>query len=235
MAELVATPIVALDVPTAAQALQLVRALGATCGFYKVGGELFTAEGPSLVRCIRELGHQVFLDLKFHDIPSTVRGSVRSAVGHGASMVTVHASGGMEMLRAAVDGAGATCLVMGVTVLTSLDAASLSEAWGKGGVQVDGEVLRLAGLCAAAGAHGIVCSGHEVAGIRAAFPRLAPLVPGIRFEAGATHDQARVVTPRAAVAAGARYLVLGRAVTAAPDPRAAMERALEDLALRVEG
>lgn len=229
MAELKATPIVALDVPDAASALALARRLGALCGFYKVGSELFTAAGPTVVRAIRELGNEVFLDLKFHDIPNTVAGAVRSAVGTGASMLTIHASGGDEMIRAAVEAAGSNCRVMGVTVLTSFTGVGLAAAWGRESLSVDAEVARLAGSCAAAGAHGIVCSGHEAAMVRDRFPQLAPLVPGIRFADGAEHDQARVMTPGSAVRSGARYLVLGRAVTGAADPAGAMERVLGEL------
>lgn len=229
MAELKATPIVALDVPDATSALALVRRLGGECGFYKVGSELFTAAGPSVVRAIRELGHEVFLDLKFHDIPNTVAGAIKSAVSTGASMLTIHASGGAEMIRAAVDAAGPECRVMGVTVLTSFTAEGLGAAWGRVGVSVDDEVTRLAGLCSAAGAHGIVCSGHEASMVRQRYPALSPLVPGIRFADGAAHDQARVMTPGAAVAAGARYLVIGRAVTGASDAAVAMARVNQEI------
>lgn len=224
MADMKAVPIVALDVPGPAEALSMVRALGPTCGFYKVGSELFTAGGPDVVRAIRELGHEVFLDLKFHDIPNTVAGAVRSAVGTGATMLTVHASGGSAMIRAAVEAAGPGCRVMGVTVLTSFTAAGLGEAWGRDVGDVAAEVARLAGLCAGAGAHGVVCSGHELARLTREQPGLRPLVPGIRFADGASHDQARVMTPEAAAAGGARYLVIGRMVTGAADPRGAMER-----------
>ncbi len=221
MAELRAVPIVALDFPEARQALELVRSLGNSCGFYKVGSELFAAAGPAVVRAIRELGHEVFLDLKFHDIPNTVAGAVRSAVASGASMLTVHASGGRAMLEAAAAEA-AGCRVMGVTVLTSFSAAGLSEAWGRTVVDLGDEVGRLAELCAAAGLHGLVCSGQELPVVRARTPHLAPLVPGIRFASGEVHDQARVMTPEGAVAGGARYLVIGRMVTAARDPGGAM-------------
>lgn len=226
----IATPIVALDVASASAALEMVRRLGSSCTFYKVGGELFTASGPSVVRAIREQGHEVFLDLKFHDIPNTVRGSVVAAVDTGASMVTVHASGGVEMIRAAVEAAGPACRVMGVTVLTSFTAAGIARAWGREAVDLEQEAMRLAGLCAEAGAHGVVCSGHEVSRIREGFPGLQPLVPGIRFADGQAHDQARVVTPRHAAGLGARYLVIGRAVTQAPDPATAMQRVLAELA-----
>lgn len=216
-------PIVALDYSTSSEALQLVRSLGDSCRFYKVGSELFTAAGPAVVRAIRELGHEVFLDLKFHDIPNTVAGAVRSAVATGASMLTVHASGGAAMVSAAVQAAG-ECRVMGVTVLTSFSAAGLGEAWGRPIADVGAEVARLAVLCQGAGAHGLVCSGHELAAVRSKAPGLHPLVPGIRFAEGEAHDQARVMTPEVASAAGASYLVIGRMVTASPDPVAAMRR-----------
>jgi orotidine-5'-phosphate decarboxylase len=231
-----AIPIVALDVPTAENALRLARALGPRCRFYKVGSELFTAAGPSVVLALREeMGADVFLDLKFHDIPNTVAGAVRSAARLGARLLTVHASGGTPMLeaarRAASDEAGDGCGVLAVTVLTSLEPAVLAGAWGRSDeLEMEREVLRLAGLAADAGLHGIVCSGAEVAVVRARFgDRLAPLVPGIRLAGGATHDQHRVMTPSAAQRAGARYLILGRAVTGADDPTAAMERVLAEL------
>ncbi|HTK46533.1 MAG TPA: orotidine-5'-phosphate decarboxylase [Gemmatimonadaceae bacterium] len=229
-----AIPIVALDVATTDAALALVRRLGDRCRFYKVGSELFTAEGPSIVRAIREEGADVFLDLKFHDIPNTVAGAVRSATGLGVRLLTVHASGGSAMLAAAqraAEESGEATGVLAVTVLTSLDAVNLAEAWGRDGeLGVGSEVERLAGLAAAAGVHGIVCSGAEVSDVRSRFgDRLAPLVPGIRLAGRATHDQRRVMTPAAAQAAGARYLVLGRAVTAEPDPAEAMSRVLAEL------
>ena len=232
-----AIPIVALDVPSADAALRMARSLGPRCRFYKVGSELFTAAGPGLLGALRdELGADVFLDLKFHDIPNTVAGAVRSAARLGARLLTVHASGGAPMLAAAGlaarDEAGDRCGVLAVTVLTSLEPAVLAAAWGRSdeGLAIEGEVLRLAGLAADAGLHGIVCSGAELAAVRARFgDRLAPLVPGIRMAGGATHDQHRVTTPSAAQRAGARYLILGRAVTAAEDPPAAMERVLAEL------
>jgi orotidine-5'-phosphate decarboxylase len=225
-----ATPIVALDVPGAAEALALVRRLGDDCRFYKIGSELFTREGPGIVAAVRAEGCEVFLDLKFHDIPNTVREAARAAASLGVRLLTVHASGGAEMLRAAVEGAGPRCGVLAVTVLTSLDAAALGAAWGREGVAVDAEVLRLAGLAAGAGAHGIVCSGREAAQVHSAFgAKLALLVPGIRLAGGDAHDQARTATPAAAAAAGARYLILGRAVTGASDPVAAMRRVNEEL------
>ncbi len=224
-----AIPIVALDVEGAREALALAARLGASCRYYKVGSELFTSAGPDVVRALRELGNEVFLDLKLHDIPNTVRGAAQSAARLGASLLTVHASGGVEMVRAAVEGVGAACGILAVTILTSFDAAGIAAAWGREeGVSVATEVLRLAEEAALAGAHGVVCSGAEVALVRERFgDQLAPLVPGIRFADGASHDQRRVVTPEAAVQGGARYLVLGRAVTAAADPAGAMARVWE--------
>ena len=226
-----AVPIVALDVPDVAAALAVVQRLGARCRFYKIGSELFTAAGPSVVSLLRERGCEVFLDLKYHDIPNTVRAAVRSAGAIGASLVTVHAGGGREMLEAAVEGAGGRCRVLGVTVLTSMDATSLAAVWGRPRVEVRVEVLRLAGEVAASSAFGIVCSGEEVATVRQRYGgALRLLVPGIRLAGEEAHDQRRVMTPAAAAKAGADYLVIGRAVTGAADPAAAMERVLAELA-----
>ncbi|MFL5576483.1 MAG: orotidine-5'-phosphate decarboxylase [Gemmatimonadaceae bacterium] len=224
------TPIVALDVPTAERALAIVDTLGELCRFYKIGSELFTAEGPGVVRAVRERGHDVFLDLKFHDIPNTVRAAARSAAALGARLMTVHAAGGRAMIEAAVEGAGRESGVLAVTVLTSMDAGTLGTAWGRSGVDVRDEVRRLAQSARDAGALGVVCSGEEVADLHARHgPALRLLVPGIRLAGGETHDQARVVTPAAAAEAGASYVVLGRAVTGAPDPRGAMAAALREL------
>ncbi|NUO62397.1 MAG: orotidine-5'-phosphate decarboxylase [Gemmatimonadaceae bacterium] len=225
-----AIPIVALDVASLAEAMALVARLGDACRFYKVGSELFTREGPAVVRELRASGCEVFLDLKLHDIPNTVRQGAAAAAALDVRLLTVHAGGGEEMVRAAVEGAGAGCGVLAVTVLTSLDAGALGRAWGREVVSVESEVVRLAEIAAAAGAHGVVCSGHELAAVRAVHgERLAPLVPGIRLAGGATHDQARVMGPREAARAGARYIVLGRAVTAAADPVAAMARVRSEL------
>ncbi|HUO52308.1 MAG TPA: orotidine-5'-phosphate decarboxylase [Gemmatimonadaceae bacterium] len=213
--------IVALDVPDARRAAALTARLGPSCDFVKVGLELFTAAGPAVVRAMLEEGRDVFLDLKLHDIPTTVRGAAKSAAAAGAALLTVHASGGRAMIEAAVEGAGTKCGVLAVTVLTSLDAAQLGEAWGRPVGEMTAEVLRLAELARAAGAHGIVCGGGEAAAVRARHGEaLAVLVPGVRRAGGSADDQARVVTPASAVASGARYVVLGRAVTAAGDPAA---------------
>jgi orotidine-5'-phosphate decarboxylase len=218
------TPIIALDVPTSEDALEMVEYFGDLCRFYKVGNELFTAGGPGIVQAIRARGCDVFLDLKFHDIPNTVAGGVRNAAAMGARLVTVHASGGRAMVEAAVAAAGSSCGVLAVTVLTSLDSKDIGEAWGRENVDVSAEVMRLAEMTMNAGAHGIVCSGQEAGRVRDRFgDRLATLVPGIRASSGAADDQARVVTPEGVAAAGARYAVVGRMVTAAKDRRAAME------------
>jgi orotidine-5'-phosphate decarboxylase len=218
-----ARAIIALDVPDSDQATALLTRLGRGADFVKVGSELFTAAGPELVARMRASRRDVFLDLKWHDIPTTVRKAARAASKLDVRLVTVHASGGRAMLDAAIEGAGQTCGVLAVTVLTSLDAASLGEAWGRSIARVEDEVLRLAELARAAGAHGIVCSGVEAAAVRAVYGNtLRLLIPGIRIPGGAAHDQARTVTPEAALAAGASYLVLGRAVTEAPDPREAL-------------
>ncbi len=227
-----ATPIVALDVAETEAALALVDHLGDRCRFYKIGSELFTAVGPASVTAVRDVGCDVFLDLKFHDIPNTVRAAVRTAAAHGVRLVTVHASGGRAMLEAAVEGAERQepCGVVAVTVLTSLTPDGLGAAWGRPVPTMTEEVLRLAALAANAGVHGIVCSGQEAPAVRARYgDRLALVVPGVRLTPDPSDDQARVVTPAAARTAGVRYLVVGRAVTAAADPRAAMTAVVEDL------
>jgi orotidine-5'-phosphate decarboxylase len=183
------------------------------------------------VRDLRRREKGVFLDLKLHDIPNTVRHAAAAAAAMGATLLTAHASGGLEMLRAGVEGAGRTCGVLAVTVLTSMDAAAVADAWGREEVDVATEVVRLAALAASAGAHGIVCAGTEVEAVRRATgDRLAALVPGIRFADGSRHDQRRVVSPYEAAMAGARYIVVGRAVTGAEDPGRAMARVQEEVA-----
>jgi orotidine-5'-phosphate decarboxylase len=228
----VVTPIVALDFQSQKEALALVDRLADQCSTYKVGSELFTSCGPSIMEQLRRRGRAIFLDLKFHDIPNTVAGGVKAAKALGASLVTVHASGGSAMLRAAVDAAGdqRELGVLGVTVLTSLTGAEVAESWGRNEVDPAVEVLRLAGLLQRAGAHGAVCSGLEASQVRKHFGEgLNLLVPGVRPAGDAAHDQARVVTPAGAVRAGARYIVVGRAVTRAPDPAAAMAKINEEI------
>lgn len=218
-----AIPIIALDVASSDKALALVAELGDVCRFYKIGNELFTSTGPEVVRRVRDRGADVFLDLKLHDIPNTVAGGVRGAAAMGARLVTVHATGGLAMLRAAVDAATPDCGVLAVTVLTSLTGDEVARSWGRSSVDIGDEVLRLAEVAAEARAHGIVCSGREARAVRERFgAELAVLVPGVRAAGGAVQDQARVVTPGEAAAAGATYIVVGRMVTAAPDRAAAM-------------
>ncbi len=229
-------PIVALDFRTSEEANDLVQQLGDTCAFYKVGSELFTAAGPAMVESLIGSGKRVFLDLKFHDIPNTVAGAVRNASSLGASIVTVHAAGGIAMLRAAVESAaeaGSHCEVFAVTVLTSLDNASLSASIGRSDVDVMHEVERLAGIAHAAQVNGVVCSGREAHMIRMKHGTdLRLLIPGIRLAGDAAGDQARTVTPQEAAAAGANYIVVGRSVTRAADPAAAMQSVVAGLGKR---
>jgi orotidine-5'-phosphate decarboxylase len=229
--------IVALDVPTVEAALKLVEQLTPVSGGFKVGSELFTHAGPDMVRRIRGLGASVFLDLKFHDIPNTVAKAVAAAVQLDVQMLTVHASGGMEMLKAAEQAAQQTAgqldraapLVLGVTVLTSLDGSLLSQVGVNPDVSL--QVRRLANLAHQAGLRGLVCSPREVAELRQMLPASMQLViPGIRSQSAPPDDQKRTLTPREAVALGANWLVIGRPICAAKDPRAAAEQILKEIA-----
>jgi orotidine-5'-phosphate decarboxylase len=220
-----------LDVSTAAAAQKIVAAVGDSVLTYKVGMQLYTAEGPQLVRDLVASGRRVFLDLKYHDIPNTAAAAVKQAAHLGVSMVTVHAAGGSKMLRAASDAARAispAMLVLGVTVLTSFDENDLQEI-GFQGTVVE-EVLRLAGLALANGCHGIVTSAREASAVRNKLGHNFALVtPGVR-PAGAAHgDQARVVTPAEAIAAGASHIVVGRPITEAADPAAQARAILEQM------
>jgi orotidine-5'-phosphate decarboxylase len=210
----------ALDFGTWAEAEPFARAVAPAVGMLKVGLELFAAEGPPAVRAAAALGRPVFLDLKLHDIPNTVEGAARSAAASGASLLTVHASGGPAMVSAAVRGAGGRLRVLAVTVLTSLDAAALDEIGLAG--PAEAAVVRLARLAVGAGAGGLVCSPHEVRAVRAAVgPSPLLVVPGVRPPGAARGDQARVATPAEAVKAGADVIVLGRPLREAKDPLAA--------------
>lgn len=224
----VTTPvaIVALDVAGAREALALADALP-RAEFVKVGLQLFTAAGPDVVRELRARGRRVFLDLKLHDIPNTVARAVESAAVLGVDLLTIHASGGRAMLRAAAEAEGPSLLA--VTVLTSLSDADLADAWGRPGADAAAEAARLAATAADCGLHGVVASVHEIAAIRRAAPTVRVLTPGIRLEGDDAGDQTRVATPSRAAQLGADYLVLGRTVTAAPDPAAALDRALAQL------
>jgi orotidine-5'-phosphate decarboxylase len=213
--------IVALDVSTAAAAQKIVAAVGDSLT-YKVGMQLYTAEGPSIVRELVALGRRVFLDLKYHDIPNTVGAAVREAAQLGVSMLTVHASGGGKMLRAAVEAAQAAqpdLLVLAVTVLTSLDDVELGKIGLRGGV-LD-QVLRLTALALSNGCKGVVASAQEAAALREEFGHdFAIVTPGVRPAGSGHDDQARVVTPAEAIAAGASHIVVGRPITEAADPAA---------------
>jgi orotidine-5'-phosphate decarboxylase len=209
----------ALDFASWREAEPFAHAIAPHVGLLKVGLELFTAEGPAAVRAAAALGKPVFLDLKLHDIPNTVEGAARSAASTGAALLTVHASGGPEMVRAAVRGAGGKVRVLAVTVLTSLDADALERIGLTG--PPESAVVRLARLAVDAGAGGLVCSPHEVAAVRAAVgPGPLLVVPGVRPAGAALGDQARVATPEAAVRAGADVIVLGRPLRDADDPAA---------------
>ena len=224
-------PIVALDVPSQEAASIIASAIGDLCRFYKVGSELSTSAGPAMVRFLRDHGNEVFLDLKWHDIPNTIKGAARSASRLGARLVTVHATGGIAMMRAAVEGAqqgGGQTKVLAVTVLTSFDADRLTQAWGRPNIVVADEVLRLAGQALEAGVQGIVCGGAEAAAVRKRYgDALEILVPGVRLDGAASNDQVRIATPQEASAAGANYIVVGRTVTASPAPRDAMRRVID--------
>ena len=229
--------VVALDVETGDHALELVNALRGTVGMFKVGKQLFTAEGPDLVRAITALGERVFLDLKYHDIPATVARASVEAARMGVSILNVHAAGGREMLREATRAVAEACaaerwprpLVLAVTVLTSLDDALLAETGVEGGTAA--QVVRLARLARECGADGVVASPLEIELIRreVAAENFVVLTPGIRPAGEARGDQRRVMTPGEAVAAGADYLVVGRPITGASDPRDAAAAILREM------
>ncbi len=213
--------IVVLDYPSASAAMSLVERLDPALCRLKVGKELFTAAGPAFVESLVAKGYDVFLDLKYHDIPNTVAGACRAAARLGVWMVNVHACGGRTMLaaaREAIDaGTGRKPLLIGVTVLTSLTSEDLAEV----GVTSDAQtqVMRLAGLCVAAGLDGVVCSAQEAPVLRDTFGAgFLKVTPGIRLPDDAKGDQQRVVTPVEAIKMGATHLVIGRSITSAPDP-----------------
>lgn len=224
--------LVALDVESAAKAVELADALRGSVGGFKIGKQLFTAAGPAMVRELTSRGDRVFLDLKFHDIPNTVAGAVQSAVSTGAWMVNVHASGGSAMMKAAGESARKTAeklgqprpLVIAVTVLTSMDDSALREI-GVGRTMIE-QVVHLAKLAQDSGLDGVVASPQEVPAIRKACgPDFQIVTPGIRpADQQGKDDQARTLTPAEAMSAGSSYLVIGRPITAAPNPREAAEK-----------
>ncbi len=213
--------IVALDAPNTAVALHLVDTLGDSVSWIKIGLQLFTAEGPSIVREIKARGFKVFLDLKFHDIPNTAREAVHSAVALGVDMTTIHLSGGRTMVWEAVKAAeGSALLVLGVTVLTSFNEAELRGI----GVErtPEAQVGELVALGTDVGLRGVVCSPHEIVSLRHRFGGdLTIVTPGVRPVGASTDDQQRVMTPADAIAAGASHLVIGRPITGAASPREA--------------
>lgn len=228
--------IVALDVSTADAALKLAREVAPAVGAFKIGSELFTAAGPDIVRRIRDTGAAVFLDLKFHDIPNTVAKAVASATRLDVQMLTIHTGGGSEMMRAAEQSAQQTAaqsgrnapLVLGVTVLTSMDGNALTEIGCE--ANVGRQVERLANLAVKAGLRGLVCSPLEIVGLRQILPAHIQLVtPGIRTGVEKADDQKRTLSPREAIKAGASWLVIGRPIYAAEDPRAAAEAILKGI------
>jgi orotidine-5'-phosphate decarboxylase len=228
--------IAALDVPTVEKALRLVEELTPVVGAFKIGSELFTSAGPELVRRVRAGGASVFLDLKFHDIPNTVAKAVAAAMRLDVQMLTIHTCGGSEMMRAAQEAAQETArqagraapLLLGVTVLTSMDAGALAEVGH--GSNVAAQVERLAGLAMKAELRGLVCSPLEITGLRQILPAEIQLVtPGIRTGGESADDQKRTLTPKQAIEAGSNWLVIGRPIYASENPRAAAESILKSL------
>ncbi len=221
---------VALDFADETQAMDLVDRLSGTCQWFKVGMELYYATGNRIVRQLRDRGFSVFLDLKLHDIPNTVAGAVRSATQSGASLLTIHASGGAAMMAAASEAASApgSPRLLAVTVLTSMDADQLAGV-GITASPAD-QALRLAKLAQASGIDGMVCSAEEVAMLRRETgPDTLLVVPGIRPAGSSVEDQKRVATPAQAIAQGASLLVVGRPITRAKDPAAAAQAVLEEI------
>ena len=220
--------IVALDVPTKTEALALVEKLRGQISFFKIGLQLYTGEGPEIVRAVSSTGSKVFLDLKLHDIPNTVARAVESAGRLGVQMLTIHLSGGSEMIRAAIAARANNILLLGVTVLTSSTVETLREI----GVQdrVDDQVLRLAKLGVDAGVDGVVASPHEIKPLRRDFGHKIKIVaPGIRPSGAGANDQKRAMSPRDALEAGADYLVIGRPITAHRNPSEAVKKILAEL------
>jgi orotidine-5'-phosphate decarboxylase len=223
--------IVALDVPSATQARQVIQSIGESANTYKIGKQLFTAEGPQIVRDLVASGRKVFLDLKFHDIPNTVAAAVRQAAELQVSMLTVHASGGSKMLKAAAEAAAqseAKPLVLAVTVLTSLSDSDLSEIGVAGNVAT--QVLRLGALARNAGCGGLVASAREARELRQELgDDFAIVTPGVRPAGAAVGDQARVLTPKEAITAGATFLVVGRPILEATDPSQAAQNIVREI------
>jgi orotidine-5'-phosphate decarboxylase len=221
--------IVALDFPNGTKALNLVSVLSGAVSIYKIGLELYTAEGPGIVRAVAATGAKIFLDLKLHDIPNTVAKAVAAAGDLGVQMLTVHLSGGSAMLEAAVEARPTRLSLLGVTVLTSSTPETLSETGVTSGIEE--QVVRLAELGRKSGIDGLITSPHEVAILRDRVGAEMKLItPGVRPSWAAANDQKRFTTPAEALQRGADYLVIGRPITADPNPRAAVERILAEIA-----
>jgi orotidine-5'-phosphate decarboxylase len=219
--------IVALDVATKEKALDLIEKLHGQISFFKIGLQLYTAEGPEIVRAVLSTGAKVWLDIKLHDIPNTVARAVESASNLGVQMLTIHLSGGSEMIRAATAARANNILILGVSVLTSATEQTLREI----GIsdKVDDQVLRLAQLGVEAGIDGIVASPHEIATLRAAFGhKIKIVVQGIRPTWAEPGDQKRFMTPRQALGAGADYIGIGRPITTHPRPSEAVAKILQE-------
>ena len=220
--------IVALDVATKEKALELVKELRDQISFFKIGLQLYTAEGPEIVRAVLSTGAKVWLDLKLYDIPNTVARAVESASALGVHMLTIHLSGGSEMIRAATAARANKMLLLGVTVLTSATEQTLREIGVSG--KVDDQVLRLAKLGVEAGIDGVVASPHEIKKLRAEFgDKIKIAVQGIRPTWAEPDDQKRFMTPREAIEAGADYIGIGRPITAHPQPSEAVTKILQEL------
>ena len=220
--------ILALDVPTKVAALDLVDQLREQISFFKIGLQLYTAEGPEIVRAVLSTGAKVLLDLKLHDIPNTVARAVESATNLGVRMLTIHLSGGSEMIRAATAARANNISILGVTVLTSATEQTLREI----GIadKVDDQVLRLAKLGVDVEIDGVVAGPHEIKALRHEFgDEIKIVVPGIRPTRSEAGDQKRVMTPRQALDMGADYLVIGRPITTHPNPREAVAKILAEL------
>jgi orotidine-5'-phosphate decarboxylase len=220
--------IVALDFPDAARALNCARQLSGEVSFFKIGLQLYTAAGPEIVRALAATGAKIFLDLKLHDIPNTVAKAVSAASELGVAMLTLHLSGGRQMIEAAIASCPPALRLLGVTVLTSSDETTLRETGVASGVQE--QTLRLAQLGAAAGLRGLIASPHEVVALRKELGADTTIItPGVRPAWAAADDQKRFTTPRAAIDNGADYLVIGRPVTAHPDPKEAVRKILDEI------
>lgn len=220
--------IVALDVSSVVEAQALVQRIGEAAGIYKVGLQLFTAEGPRVVRDLVSSGRRVFLDLKLHDIPNTVSHAVKYAVELGAHMLTVHAAGGTSMLRAATDAAGNQLNILAVTVLTSLGDDDMQEIGVSG--RVADQALRMAELAQNTGCRGVISSPREASLLRKALGEgFAIVTPGVRPAGAERHDQQRIATPAEAIGNGASHIVVGRPITHAPDPAAAARAIISEI------